>query len=128
MKQHRNTKQRQLVLDAVHSRCDHPSADQIYMDVLATENRVSRGTVYRNLNILVESGDILQVKAPGADRYDRRLNRHYHLICLECGSISDFDLPYDATLDEEVAKQSGYRIKEHHCIFEGVCPKCQNDE
>ena len=56
MKQQRNTRQRQLVLDAVRARCDHPSADQIYLDVRAVDDRISRGTVYRNLKVLVEAG------------------------------------------------------------------------
>ena len=62
MKQLRNTRQRQLVLDAVRARRDHPSADQIYLDVRAVDGRISRGTVYRNLSILEESGEILHVK------------------------------------------------------------------
>lgn len=125
MRQFRNTKQRQIVLETVRSHCDHPTADQIYMEVLAVDDRISRGTVYRNLNILSESGEILQVKAPGADRYDKRLNKHYHLLCVKCGSILDLDLPYDMPLDDTVANQTGYVIKEHHCMFEGICPDCQ---
>ena len=49
MKQQRNTRQRQLVLDAVRSRRDHPTAEQIYQSVHQVDAHVSRGTVYRNL-------------------------------------------------------------------------------
>ena len=55
MKKQRNSKQRQLVLDAVLDRCDHPTADQIYLDVRAKDDKISRGTVYRNLGILSEN-------------------------------------------------------------------------
>lgn len=62
----RNTRQRQLVLDAVRVRCDHPTAEDVYRDVHAIDEHVSRGTVYRNLNLLAETGVITTVKAPGA--------------------------------------------------------------
>ena len=52
----RNTRQRQLVLDAVRELDDHPTADEVYLRVREKDEHVSRGTVYRNLHILVESG------------------------------------------------------------------------
>ena len=68
--QYRNTRQRKIVLEAVQEHHDHPSADQIYLEIRAKDPRISRGTVYRNLNILSEEGQITHVKVPGADRYD----------------------------------------------------------
>ena len=47
MKQQRKSRQRQMILDAVMTRCDHPTADQIYLDVRAEDDKISRGTVYR---------------------------------------------------------------------------------
>ena len=124
MKQQRNTKQRQLVLDAVRARCDHPSADQIYLDVRAVDNRISRGTVYRNLNVLVRHGEVLQVKLPHTDRFEGQLDKHYHLLCTECGAVRDVPLPYQIELDEQVAEKTGYAIDRHRIIFEGLCPDC----
>ena len=64
MKTRRNSKQRQLVLEAVKARCDHPTADQIYLDVRAQDDKISRGTVYRNLGLLSDEGQISQVRVP----------------------------------------------------------------
>lgn len=128
MKQQRNTKQRQLVLDAVRARCDHPSADQIYLDVRAIDDRISRGTVYRNLTVLVKQGDVLQVKLPSTDRYEGRLNMHYHLLCKECGAVSDVELPYQINLDEQTAEKTGYTIERHRTVFEGICPDCRQKQ
>lgn len=128
MKQQRNTKQRQLVLDAVRARCDHPSADQIYLDVRAIDDRISRGTVYRNLNVLVRQGEILQVKLPDADRFEGRLNMHYHLLCTECGAVCDVPLPYQSDLDEQTAEKTGYTIVRHRAVFEGLCPDCRKKQ
>lgn len=125
MKQQRHTHQRQLVLDAVQARCDHPTADQIYLDVRAIDDRISRGTVYRNLNFLVEQGDILQVKLPDVDRFEGYANQHYHLVCKDCGVVCDAPMLYDVRLDEEAAKHTGFAIHGHRTTFEGLCPECQ---
>lgn len=126
MKQQRNTKQRQRILNAVKSRRDHPTADQIYQDIRIRDPKISRGTVYRNLNLLAERGEILQIKIPGADRFDLRRELHHHILCLECGGLFDAALPYSRDLDEAAAEKSGFQIHRHHTLFEGVCPHCQN--
>ena len=61
MKKQRNSRQRKLILDIVASRHDHPTADQIYLDVRTQDSQISRGTVYRNLGILSENGEIANV-------------------------------------------------------------------
>lgn len=124
MKQRRNTKQRQLVLDAVRARRDHPGADQIYLDVRAIDDRISRGTVYRNLNVLVRQGEILQVKLPHMDRFEAQADRHYHLLCTECGAVCDVPIPYQQQLDEQAAEKTGYAVDRHRAVFEGLCPDC----
>ena len=121
----RETRQRHLVLEAVYSREDHPSADEIYLQVRTRDSKISRGTVYRNLNCLADDGEIIRVKVPGADRYDRRRDCHYHLICKGCGAVRDVSLPYRAELDKLAAEESGYAIRRHRTVFEGLCPNCQ---
>lgn len=125
MKQQRNTKQRQLVLDAVLARCDHPSADQIYLDVRAIDNKISRGTVYRNLNVLARQGEVLSVKLPQKDRYDSRFDTHYHLLCTECDAVSDVPIQYCDSLNIQAAEKTGYTIERHRAVSEGLCPDCQ---
>ena len=121
----RETKQRQMVLQAVRARTDHPTADQIFNDVHKLDPKISHGTVYRNLNLLCEDGLLCHVRVPGADRYDLRTDLHYHMFCVRCKKVSDAPHPYKPYLDEEIAKQSGYKIIRHRLIFEGVCPDCQ---
>lgn len=128
MKQHRNTRQRKLVLDAVRSRQDHPGADSIYLDVRRQDDKVSRGTVYRNLNLLAEKGEITHVKVPGTDRFDLRTDQHYHLFCVGCGAVSDAPIPYDASHDKEVEAETGFQIQRHRTFFEGLCPDCQKKQ
>lgn len=82
--QRRNTKQRKLVLDAVRQSYNHPTADEIYNAVRAQDDKISRGTVYRNLNLLADAGEILSIKTPGGSRFDRTIEPacayHLHLV------------------------------------------------
>lgn len=124
MIQRRKTKQRELVLAAVRVRCDHPSAEQVYQDVLMVDEHISRGTVYRNLNILVEEGDLLQVKLSCADRYDRRLDLHYHLVCRKCNTVLDAPFDYNFEWDQQITEKTGFITTKHHTVYEGICPNC----
>ncbi len=117
----RNTRQRQLVLDVVRSRCDHPTAEDIYLQVRETDDRVSRGTVYRNLNLLTEAGVITTVKTPGTTRFDWRCDGHGHAVCRCCGAVADVMLPYDDGLDERAGLETGFSIDAHNLVFEGTC-------
>lgn len=124
----RNTKQRGLVLDVVRSHYDHPTAEQIYNDVHEQNEKVSRATVYRNLNLLDDLGEIQQIFAPVANRFDLRCDPHYHLMCVKCGSVVDAPLEYQQAYDELVASSSGFRLIGHQSLFEGICPDCQKLE
>lgn len=121
----RNTRQRQLVLDAVQARCDHPTAEDVYLDARRADDRISRGTVYRNLNLLADTGLITVIKTPGASRFDRRCDGHGHIVCGSCGAIADVPLPYSTGLDKEAACSTGFLVEGHSIVFEGLCPDCR---
>ena len=127
MIQRRDTKQRQLVLDAVRERHDHPTADDIYLTVREKDSRISRGTVYRNLSLLSDEDEIAHIKVPGADRYDLRTDHHYHMICIKCSKVIDVPIPYNSEIDDVVGSETGYSVKHHSLIFEGICPECQDE-
>ena len=122
--QYRTTRQSRLILDIVRSRRDHLTADQIYMEARSADAHISRGTVYRNLEKLSQAGELLHVKVPGADRFDSRLDAHYHLICTDCGAVFDAPVDYQTDLDREVWEKSGFHVKRHRTVFEGLCHAC----
>lgn len=127
MKQHRNTKQRRLVLETVQSHNDHPTADRIYMYVREKDDKISRGTVYRNLNVLEKKKEITHVKVPAADRYDCRLDNHYHMVCTCCGAVCDAPMEYKKEYDRMIEQETGFCIERHRTIFEGICPECRKN-
>lgn len=128
MADRRNTRQRQLVLDAVRSRCDHPTADQVYQVVRAQDCHVSRATVYRNLHLLADTGDILSIKVPGGERFDLRADAHPHIICSSCGRVADVPFErggaYEDTLDERASLVTSWQVSTHSLVFTGLCPHC----
>ena len=84
----RYSKQRELVMQTVERLCDHPTAEEIYDKAAQECPNLSLGTVYRNLNSLVEAGRVRRVSIPGkADRFDHTLPWHSHLYCTVCGSV-----------------------------------------
>ncbi|MDD6694285.1 MAG: transcriptional repressor [Atopobiaceae bacterium] len=121
----RNTRQRQLVLEAVRELCDHPTADEIYLHVREQDDHISRGTVYRNLHLLADSGEILSVKTPGGERFDRRRDHHAHLVCSVCGNVTDVSVPDETDLCASVQRATGYAGVTASTILTGVCPACQ---
>lgn len=123
--QRRNTKQRKLVLDAVRQSYNHPTADEIYNAVREQDDKISRGTVYRNLNLLADAGEILSIKTPGGSRFDRTIEPHAHIICTSCSRVIDVPLPFDTQLDTKASEQIGWNVTSHYTIFEGLCPDCR---
>ena len=89
----RYSKQRELVMQTVQQLCDHPTAEEIYDKAAQECPNLSLGTVYRNLNSLVEAGRVRRVSIPGkADRFDHTLPWHSHLYCTVCGGVTDAEV------------------------------------
>lgn len=123
--QRRNTKQRAMILETVRAHSDHPTADEIYHDVHERNPKVSRGTVYRNLNLLEEFGDIISIETPGGNRFDRRCDPHAHVICTKCSAVVDAMVDYNNNIDAAVEAETGFTIETHATLFYGLCPTCQ---
>lgn len=126
----RNTNQRKLILDIMKDNYSHPTADEIYEKARELDSHISRGTVYRNLAFLVESGNLLKVTVPqGADHYDCTLSEHYHFNCTKCGRIfdapEDIKVQFDAVSDQ--MSKNGFTVNGHNLIFTGLCPDCNKD-
>lgn len=122
----RNTIQRALVLEAVRSLHNHPTSADVYDVVRKKHPNISRATVYRNLGVLSDQGEVLRVEVPnGADRYDFFREPHYHAKCRVCGQIFDVNMPYHVDLASEIVDDHGFHIEGHEIIFDGVCADCQ---
>jgi Fur family ferric uptake transcriptional regulator len=122
----RATRQREIVLQAVRSTMDHPTADWVYRQARRRLPRISLGTVYRNLKKLSEEGLIREVQIAGqTTRFDANTGRHYHIRCLRCGRVNDLPISVDRRLEEEARRAMNYQVVSHQVEVLGVCPLCQ---
>ena len=80
------SRQRESIKDFLATRKDHPTADMVYQNVRRQNPNISLGTVYRNLTLLAESGEINRLNmGDGVDHFDADTSPHYHLLCTKCG-------------------------------------------
>lgn len=123
------TVQRRAVLDALLERDDHPTIDQIFADVKNRMPGVSRTTVYRVLEALVDLGIARRTRDfEAAARFDGNTDHHHHLVCVRCNKIADFDGPsFDPRLLPDVRK-TGFHLLDYSVYFEGVCGGCKKDQ
>ena len=122
----RETKQREAILNALRSADSHPTADQIYATVRNLLPNISKGTVYRNLKILREEGEIAELNLSSTvSRYEGRPENHYHFRCESCDRVFDLDEPVNNKLNERVAQRTGFQVSYHQLEFRGLCPDCQ---
>ncbi len=121
----RTTTQRSLVLETVKGLRNHATADEIYDTIVRKYPHISRGTVYRNLNLLSDIGDIRKVAMPnGADRFDHICHDHYHSRCVKCGQVFDVEMDFIADLEKNIKDTHGFEITGHDIFFKGICQEC----
>ena len=122
----RLTTQRQIILEELSKVKSHPTASELYDMVRKRLPRIGLGTVYRNLELMAESGMILKIEVGGTQkRFDATTDAHYHIRCSVCGKVDDIDVPVVKELVAQATETSSYLIQGHHVEFTGVCGDCQ---
>ena len=117
--------QRQIILETIQEHKEHLSAQQIYGYARERCPHISLGTVYRNLNGLVEMGRVRRVSMPGmADRFDRTLTDHDHLYCTCCGRVEDVQLD-KAPIEQAIASRPDLSIQRYSLNLYGLCSACR---
>ena len=117
------TKYGEQILTIVMRKGEHPTAEQVFMEMKANNPKIAQGTVYNNLNALVDEGRIIRISEPGfPDRFDNT-TRHDHMVCIKCGRLADVKLP-DFT--EEIERNSGEKIMSYVLRLRYICPECRN--
>ena len=125
----RNTIQRSSVLEAVNKLHCHATADEIYNEIVKEHPTISRATVYRNLNLLSEMGEIRRLEMPGsADRFDPISSNHCHVKCEVCGRVFDVDMDFVSGLESGIRDAHGFDFSGYDIIFHGICPECKEQK
>ena len=124
---HRNTKQRQVILEELRKLTSHPTAVGIYRIVVRRLPKISLGTVYRNLDLLTKSGVIQKLEFGSEEaRFDGNLAPHHHIRCVKCGRVDDIHSPPLDLLGGVTDDLGGYHVLGHRVEFFGLCPQCKN--
>ena len=121
----RNTKQKELILDIINKSYSHPNAYDIYLECRKVIPNISLGTVYRNLNLLVELGEIISFTCgDGSVHFDFTTANHYHFVCKTCGQIHDLPVSMVRDTSEFLTEPVDGRIDSHSVFFYGECGDC----
>lgn len=122
----KRSRQREAILQCLAGRYDHPTAETVYRSMQDEFPNISLGTVYRNLSLLTELGEIQKLSMRGGpDRFDGNPKPHYHFTCRECGCVMDLELPSQEALNKLAAQHFDGTIESHSIMFIGLCPACR---
>ena len=123
----KNSKKRQAILDALCATKEHPTAEMLYHQLKPRFPELSLGTVYRNLGILAEEGQVVSVvRVAGQERYDATTEPHAHFVCRICRRVMDMELPEGM---EQVfgSLEQDFNFAAESCAVSvtGVCGDCR---
>ncbi len=122
----RMTKQRQVILEELRKVKTHPTADDMYQMLRLRMPKISLGTVYRNLEILSETGIIQKLDVGGTQkRFDADISIHSHVRCMDCGRVADIPVSPNFDIEAEAQKMTNFEIYRHRLEFSGLCPECR---
>ena len=120
------TNQRAIILEHIKENYTHPSVEEIYGFIKKKLPRISKKTVYSNLQFLCNEGLIQEVRAKGVQRYEPKSNPHHHLICRKCGKIIDLYSEELLSHAIHVGKSSkDFYVESTNINFYGICKKCK---
>lgn len=123
------SRQRECIKNFLADRYDHPTAETVYINVKEDFPNISLGTVYRNLSLLAELGEIQKISTGiGPDRFDGNPKPHYHFFCNKCGSVIDLKMEGINHINVIAGSQFDGRIDGNITYFYGRCINCLKQE
>lgn len=121
----KHSKQRDSIKEFLATRKDHPTADVVYINVRQSFPNISLGTVYRNLTLLADIGEIARLRVgDGVDHFDYDTAPHHHFVCSECGRVIDLDVPFMEQMTEAARENFEGEVKGQVTYFYGRCGNC----
>jgi Fur family peroxide stress response transcriptional regulator len=119
------SRQREAIKEYLSHTKEHPTADTIYMRIREIYPNISLGTIYRNLSLLVEKGEIIRINGiDGSDHYDGNTQKHYHFLCKDCQRILDLEMDSIDHINDIANKNFPGEIEGHATYFYGRCEEC----
>lgn len=121
----KHSRQREAIRENLMGRYDHPTAETVYTDIKGAFPNISLGTVYRNLSLLSDLGEIQKITTGvGPDRFDGNPKPHCHFQCRKCNCVLDIPFENQEAVNQEAAKNFLGTIEGNSIQFYGLCPDC----
>lgn len=100
----------------------HPTADDIYKNLLPQIPTLSKTSIYNTMELFANNGVVKILSFDGKEaHYDVNTELHGHFKCRRCGIIYDFNVPFDIPIPNELKE---FDVKEVDINFYGICHKC----
>lgn len=120
------SRQREAIRSYLSRTKEHPTAEAVYAAIREIHPNISLGTVYRNLNLLVATGEIQKLSCgDGSDHFDYDTSSHYHFICTDCGCVLDLEMSPIDSINDIAGSHFNGSIEGHSTYFYGKCPDCK---
>lgn len=122
----KHSKQRDAILNLLKSVYSHPTADWLFTELKKDFPNISLATIYRNLNQLLEMGEIIKLDVgDGVEHFDSTTNEHCHFVCTNCHSVIDINVPSASLLKEDAQNLNNVLIDKCSVSFYGNCSNCK---
>lgn len=122
----KRSRSRAQVIEVFFRTGPHATLEDLAQAVRKRNRSVGYATVYRTMKLLAKLGYAKELDfGDGLKRYESNLESHHdHLVCQECGLVSEFQEPRIESLQEQVAKQHGFLPTMHRLDIYGLCRQC----
>ena len=118
----RYSRQREALIELLRSTKSHPDAEWLYTGLRKEYPNISLGTVYRNLRLLADAGEIIELTYGTVSHFDGDISPHYHMKCICCNGI--YDIPQD-NVSIAVKTEDGFQIDGICLMLSGICRDCK---
>ncbi len=124
----RMTRQKMVIIEEIKNCKIHPTADELHKRLRKKLPYISLATVYRNLKIMSETGQISKLKTKGKSKlFDWDSSPHDHIYCLQCQRVDNINITDIIGITMPYDINCGYKISGHKFEFSGICPECLID-
>lgn len=122
------SKQREALLTLLRSTHSHPSADWLYENLRKEFPNISLGTVYRNLAVLADNGEIVKIQtSSNKEHFDGFIQKHHHFVCRRCDKILDVSIDGIEKAEKQAAEKLQAAVEDSSLVFYGLCKECSQN-